>query len=173
MKKMVLVPIMVLALLFVVAPVMARMEGATRIYGAGEYFGDVIDPGKQWVSEEGIVQVRDGLGNGTMTGDIPGFMVFTMNVAFDPTTGKGRIWGKFVAGDSFGNTFEGTFLAAISDWGTIDGKGVGQGTGAFEGMLLKNGFSGYNAYFGLPLPPYPMDTPIYFYWDGYILSPHS
>jgi hypothetical protein len=170
-KKVVLVSAMVLALLLMISPVMARMGGATRISLAGEYFGYVIDPGKQWVSEEGIVQVRDGVGTGTMTGDIPGFMTFTMNAAFDPTTGKGEIWGKFVSSDNFGNTFEGTFLAKVSDWGTIDGKSVGRGTGAYEGMHLKNGFWGYNAYFGLPLLPYPKGTPIYFYWEGSVLSP--
>jgi hypothetical protein len=167
-KKVVLVPVMALALLLMATPVMAR---AIPTPVTGEYFGWLSDPGKQWISEEGIIQVRDGVGIGTLTGDIPGMMTFIFNAAFDPTTGEGRIWGKFVSSDNYGNTFKGTFVSSVSYWGNyIAGRSVGRGTGAFEGMLLRNAFSGYNAYFGLPPPPYPQGTPIYFRYEGTVLG---
>lgn len=165
-KKVALVPVMALALLLMVTPVMAR---PTPTYVEGEFFGIAVDPGTQWISEKGIVQIRDGVGTGTLTGDIPGMMTFTMNAAFDPTTGEGRAWGRFVSSDNYGNTFEGTWLMSVSYWGNyIAGRSVGRGTGAYEGMLLRNAFWGYNAYFGLPVFPYPEGTPIYFHYEGTI-----
>jgi len=168
-RKVVLIPVMALAVLLMITPTMAP---ATKTIVAGEFFGYLIDPGTQWISEEGIVQIRDAVGNGTMTGDLPGMMTFIINAAFDPTTGTAKAWGKYVSTDNYGNTFEGNFLATISYWGNhIEGSSEGHGTGAYEGMILKNKYSGYNAYFGLPLPPYPQGTPIYFYFEGPLISP--
>jgi len=50
----------------------------------------------------------------------------------------------------------------------VDGSSVGQSTGDYEGMILKNSFSGYNLYLiGYEGP----DPGIYFEFDGTILSP--
>lgn len=165
MKKVFLVPVMALALLLMVAPVMAR---PTPTYVTGEFFGYAVDPGTQWMCGERIMQIRDGVGTGTVTGDIPGTMTFTLNAAFDLTTGKGIAWGKFVSNDEYGNTFEGIWTMSISNWGNIEGRSVGRGTGAYKGMLFINAFSGYNAYFGFPPYPYPKGTPIYFLYEGTI-----
>jgi len=167
MKKVVLMPVMAIVALLMITPVMAP---ATKTTVTGEFFGYATAPGTQWMSDEGIVQIRDGAGAGWVTGDIPGNMTFTMNAAFDPTTGTGRAWGTFVSIDDYG-TFEGTWLMSVSYWGNIEGKSTAQGTGAYEGMIFKSRFWGYNAYFGLPLPPYPKGTPIYFYFEGPIISP--
>jgi len=167
MKKLLILAVALLVL-FAVAPVMAP---AMKTTVTGEFSGIATDPGVTWTSEEGIIQIRDGAGAGSVTGDLPGIMTFTMNAAFDPTTGTGRAWGTFVTTDPSGNTFEGTWLMSISYWGNyIEGKSVAHGTGAYDGMILKNPFWGYNAYFGVP--PYP-DPPIYFEFDGTIISPQG
>jgi hypothetical protein len=169
MKKVALMPLMALVALLMITPAMAP---ATKTIVKGEFFGYAVDPGTQRISKEGIVQIRDAVGMGDMTGDIPGVMTFTMNAAFDPTTGTGRAWGTYVSIDDYGNTFEGTWLMSVSYWGNyMEGKSVGHGTGAYEGMLLRNRFWGYNMYFGVPMPPYPEGTPIYFYFEGPIISP--
>jgi len=168
-KKVILMPVMALVVLLMITPVMAP---ATKTSVKGEFFGYATASGIQWTSEEGIVQIRDGAGAGMVTGDIPGFMTFSINAAFDPATGTGRAWGTYVASDNDGNpTFGGSWLMSVSYWGNIEGRSVGHGTGAYEGMLFTNQFWGYNAYFGLPLPPYPKGTPIYFYFEGTIISP--
>jgi len=169
MKKMVLMPLMALVVLLMITPVMAP---ATITFVKGEFFGYATAAGTQWVSEEGIVQIRGGAGAGWITGDIPGFMAFTMNAAFDPATGTGRAWGTFVSGDGYVNTFEGTWLMSVSYWGNyIEGRSEAHGIGVYEGTLFKSRFWGYNMYFGVPMPPYPKGTPIYFYFEGPILSP--
>ena len=169
MKKVVLMPVMAIVALLMITPVMAA---ATKTFVTGEFFGYATASGTQWMSEEGIVQIRDAVGTGWLTGDIPGFMTFTMNAAFDPATGTGRAWGTYVSTDDYGNTFEGTWLMSVSYWGNyIDGRSEGHGTGAYDGMLLRNRFWGYNMYFGVPIPPFPKGTPIYFYFEGPIISP--
>lgn len=161
---------MALFVLCMISPAIAAP--ATKTSVTGEFFGYATAPGTQWITEGGIVQIRDGAGEGIVTGELSGSMAFTMNAAFDLTTGKGRAWGKFVCRDNDGKvTFEGTWLMSISYWGnSVEGKSAGHGTGAYEGMLLKNPFWGYNAYFGLPITPYPKGTPIYFYYEGTIIS---
>jgi hypothetical protein len=169
MKKVALMPLIALVVLLMITPATAP---ATKTIMEGEFFGYFVDPGTQWTSEEGIVQIRDAVGMGDMAGDMPGVMTFIINAAFDPTTGEAHAWGKYVSTDNYGNTFEGMFLGTISNWGNdLEGKSVGQGTGAYEGMTLRNQFLGYNAYFGLPPSPYPKGTPIYFYWEGPLISP--
>lgn len=162
MKKVV-VPVMALLALWMTTSVMAAP--ATRTPVSGSFTGSLTAPGKVWITEGGILHIKDAEGAGPVTGDLPGYMVFTGTFAISLNTGLGSGHGKWVSTDVHG-TFEGSWRTDVTGFTNIEGSSVGQGTGAYEGMILENSFSGYNWYLG----GYPGPNGVHFDFVGTILS---
>lgn len=163
MKK-VLVPVIALLALWMTTSVMAAP--ALKIPISGDFTASLTaEPAKEWITKGGILIIKGAQGEGPTTGDFNGIMAFTGMFAIDLKTGLGRGEGKWVSTDAYG-TFEGTWITDVTGFIYVDGSSVGQGTGAYEGMILKNSFSGYNLYLG----GYTGANGVYFEWAGTILS---
>jgi len=163
MKKVVLMSAMALLVLCAIAPVMAP---ATTTPVSGSLTASVTVPGESWITGDGILHIKDAEGAGPVAGDLPGYMVFTFSAAVDLNTGLGSAHGKWLFSDDYG-TFEGTWRVDVTGVVSIDGSAIGQGTGAYEGMVFKvNSFWGYNLYLG----GYTGPDGVYFDFVGTILS---
>jgi len=163
MKK-VLVPVLVLLALWMATSVMAAP--ALKIPVSGDFTGSLTaPPAKKWITNGGILIIKGAEGAGPLTGSFTGIMVFTGMFATDLNTGLGHGCGKWVSTDAYG-TFEGTWITDVTGFVYVDGSSVGQGTGDYEGMILKNSFLGYNLYLG----GYEGPDGVYFEWVGTILS---
>jgi len=105
---------------------------------------ELLDPGKRWVDEEGILQIRDSYWNGTYEGTLGiGTYECWVSVSLNPLTGEGTLSEKWLI-----TTSQGTL--AGSDRGKItmpqfSGTFVGtHGTGDFEGVKIIGSFKGYH-----------------------------
>ncbi len=135
MNKKVLMPVMALVVLFAVTPVMAAP--AYKLPYTADVFLNIIDPGESWITEDGILQVRGLLAEGTFNsadlGIADAAMWKTIDYALDTITGEGTMHGKFVLTIDGAGTFEGSFRDRITNSTHLAGTVVGQGTGAFAG----------------------------------------
>ncbi len=166
MKNVVLMLAMVLLVLCAIAPVMAS---ATKTSVSGSLTASATAPGETWITEEGVLHIKDAEGAGPTVGDLPGYMEFTFSAAVDLNTGLGSAHGKWVLQDYQG-TMEGTWRVDVSGVVYIQGSAIGQGTGGYEGMVFKvDSFWGYNLYLG----GYTGSDGVYFDFLGTILSPRT
>lgn len=164
MKKVVLMPLMALVVLLMITPVMAP---ATKTPASGSLTASGTAPGEARITKDGILHIKDAEGAGPVVGDLPGYMVFTFSAAVDLSTGLGSAHGKWVFSDDYG-TFEGAWRVDVTGVVFIDGSAIGQGTGAYEGMVFKvDSFWGYNLYLG----GYTGPDGVHFDFVGTILSP--
>ena len=99
----------------------------------------ITDPGKQWVSVDGIAHTRDQVQTGPVNGDLSGSIMVTgrsdLTVATQTGTGSG-MFTITATGGTWEGSFEGTF-----DGGVFSGKLVAHGTGDFAGSLLRGTIS--------------------------------
>ena len=134
MNKKVLMPLMVLLVLFAVAPVMAAP--ATKTAYTADVILTIIDPGETWTTEGGILHVKGLIAQGSFDSADLGIVDATMwkklDYSLNTITGKGTMHGKFVLTVN-GGTIEGSFRDKITDSTHLAGTVVGQGTGGFAG----------------------------------------
>jgi hypothetical protein len=103
-------------------------------------------PGKVWVSDDGVVHIRDLTVVGPVWGDIVGQLTVVANINQDTATGDGTAYGTAVLevesvewGDLSG-TFEGRSQWKLAGGLIVTGQFVGHGTGDFEGMHMQANF---------------------------------
>ena len=99
----------------------------------------ITDPGKQWVTDDGIAHIRDQVQTGPVNGDLSGSIIVTGRSDLTVATQTGTGSGKFTitaTGGTWEGRFEGTF-----DGGVFSGKLVAHGTGDFAGSLLRGTIS--------------------------------
>ncbi len=107
----------------------------------------LTDPGKQWVSEDGILHIRDSYWVGTEVGTLGSSTLedwLSLNV--DLATGEGNFYGRWQLTFEGGGTFSGTASGKISLGYLINGMFIGtHATGEFEGAQKKGLLDGYLA----------------------------
>ena len=135
MNRKVLLPVMVLLVLFAVAPVLAAP--AVKMPYTANVSLVITDPGESWTTRGDILQVRGLIAIGTFNsadlGIVDATMWKTLDYTLNTNTGKGTMHGKFVLTVDGAGTFEGSFRDKITDSTHLAGTVVGQGTGAFAG----------------------------------------
>jgi hypothetical protein len=141
MRK-ILLPMVTLLVLSVmlIAPTMAKTEAPYRSHIESA----LVDPGKQWVTEGGILHIRDSywvgkevgtLGNGTFED----WLSFNINLA----TGEGTFSGHWLLTYEGRGTISGSARGTISMGYLINGMFIGtHGTGEFEHVQKKGSLNG-------------------------------
>jgi len=138
-KKAVLLPLVALALMLTVIP--TTMAAATMTPLTGQMLITAVSPGKVWVTKDGIQQVKGSTSGGTITGTITGSVQITQYSTLNLKTGRGFFHGKIVITNPDG-TFEGSFVGVVTGYYNMTGRGVSQGTGAYEGQKAMTMFKG-------------------------------
>lgn len=99
----------------------------------------LIDPGKQWISEDGILHIRGSYWVGTEVGTLGSsvledWLSFNINLA----TGEGTLCGYWVLTFEGRGTISGSATGKISMGYLISGMFIGtHATGEFEGVQKK------------------------------------
>lgn len=142
MKKALISAVALLALsMLLVAPTKAKTVEAysSRIESV------LMDPGKQWVSEDGILHIRDSYWVGTEIGTLGSSTLedwLSLNV--DLATGEGNFYGHWLLTFEGRGTFSGSATGKISLGYLINGMFIGtHATGEFEGLQKKGSLNGY------------------------------
>jgi len=146
MKKVVLMSIVVLLALSMmfISPAKARTVEPYQSHIEAA----MVDPGKQWVSEEGILHIKDSYWKGTEEVSVPetlGTAIFEEwydSLSLDLATGEGTVTLKWKL--TFpGGIIEGSARGTISQGYLISGTFVGtHGTGDFEGVKKMGSIEG-------------------------------
>jgi len=145
-KKVLMSTIALLALsMMIVSPVKAKTVEPYQSHIEAA----LVDPGKQWVSEEGIFHTKDSYWRGTEEVSVPdtlGTAVFEEwydSLSLDLATGEGTLTVKWKL--TFpGGTIEGSARGTISQGYLVSGTFVGtHGTGDFEGVKKKGSIDGF------------------------------
>ncbi len=141
MKK-ILLPVVALLILSVmlIAPIKAKTAKpySSHIESA------LIDPGKQWISEDGILHIRDSYWKGTEVGTLGSstledWLSFNINLA----TGAGTFSGNWLLTFDGHGTISGSATGKISLGYLINGMFIGtHATGEFEGIQKKGSLDG-------------------------------
>jgi len=141
MKK-ILLPVVALLILSVmlIAPIKAKTAEpySSHIESA------LIDPGKQWISEDGILHIRDSYWKGTEVGTLGSstledWLSFNINLA----TGAGTFSGNWLLTFDGHGTISGSATGKISLGYLINGMFIGtHATGEFEGIQKKGSLDG-------------------------------
>jgi hypothetical protein len=142
MKK-VLSPVVALLIVSVMLIIPARAKTVEPYSSHIE--SALIDPGKQWVSEDGILHIRDSHWVGTEVGTLGSSTLedwLSLNV--DLATGEGNFYGNWQLTFEGGSTISGTATGRISLGYLINGMFIGtHATGEFEGVQKKGSLDGY------------------------------
>jgi hypothetical protein len=144
MKKTLISAVALLAVsMLLVAPAKAKTTGAY----SSHIESVLMDPGKQWVSEDGILHIRDSYWVGTEVGTLGSSTLedwLSLNV--DLATGEGNFNGHWQLTFEGRGTFSGSATGRISLGYLIDGIFIGtHATGEFEGVQKKGLLDGYLA----------------------------
>ena len=106
------------------------LGAATKVpVSGGQFTVGVLDPGTNWVDEDGITHVRDLILEVSFTGDIEGSAIQGLNYNIDPF-GNGDLHGTAVfEGTIFGDAamLSGRFAGDISG-GVFSADSIGHGT---------------------------------------------
>ena len=123
-----------------VAPINAETEEPYR----SQIESALIDPGKQWISDDGILHIRGSYWVGTEVGTlgsskIEEWLSFNINLA----TGEGTFNGRWLLTFEEGSTFSGSATGKISLGYLTKGRFIGtHATGEFEGVQKKGSLEG-------------------------------
>ncbi len=144
MKKVMMSTIVLLTLLMMVlSPVKAITKETYTMEMELEL--DLATPPKQWVSEEGILHIRDAHWVGTVVGDLgEGTYDGWVNVNVNPATGEGTVSEKWAITFNSQGTIVGSSrgkLAMPFASGTSVGIYV---TGDFEGAKIMGSWEGFH-----------------------------
>ena len=141
MRK-ILLPMVTLLVLSVmlIAPTMAK----TEVPYSSNIESALIDPGKQWVTEDGILHIRDSYWKGTEVGTLGNgifedWLSFNINLA----TGEGTFSGHWLLTYEGRGTISGSARGTISMGYLINGMFIGtHGTSEFEHVQKKGSLNG-------------------------------
>jgi hypothetical protein len=123
-------------------PVAAQMNRTE--YEGMEYFVGPVTPGRQWISEDGVLHIRGGQEAYRDEVDDPrlcGDTVVTLNANFHladpPVFVYGRMWGTFRI-ENEGGYWEGSWVGERTELqGFSYIRGVLHGHGAYEGLQAR------------------------------------
>jgi hypothetical protein len=141
MRK-ILLPIVTLLVLSVmlIAPTMAK----TEVPYSSHIESALVDPGKQWVTKNGILHIRDSYWKGTEVGTLGNgtfeeWLSFNINLA----TGEGTFSGHWLITFEGRGTISGSARGTISMGYLIKGTFIGtHGTGEFKHVQKKGSLNG-------------------------------
>ena len=141
MRK-ILLPMVTLLVLSVmlIAPTMAK----TEVPYSSHIESALVDPGKQWVTEDGILHIRDSYWVGTEVGTL-GSSTFEdwLSLNVDLATGEGNFYGHWQLTFEGRGTISGSARGTISMGYLINGMFIGtHGTGEFEHVQKKGSLNG-------------------------------
>jgi hypothetical protein len=104
----------------------------------------LMDPGKQWVSEDGILHIRDSYWLGTEVGTLGSSTLEDwLSFNIDLTTGEGTLSGTWLLTFEGRGTISGSATGKISLGYLINGMFIGtHATGEFEGVQKKGALDG-------------------------------
>jgi hypothetical protein len=143
MKKRLFTLIAGLMMLSILATPVAAGTVRTE-YEGFEYYVEPILPGRQWISEDGVLHIRGGqeayqdvVSDPRLCGDV----VVTLNVNFHfaalPVMVYGPMWGTFRI-DNDGGYWEGSWVGKRTELqGFSYIRGVLHGHGAYEGLQAR------------------------------------
>ena len=101
--------------------------------------GEEIDPGRVWISDDGIQHLRGRVIIDIIKADddrVAGYITITQNRNLNLTTYDGTYSSKWsLKPDAYDGTWEGVFTGEIRS-AIFSGHGHGKGTGELEGMKL-------------------------------------
>ena len=143
MKKVLMSTIVLLALSMVL---ISPVKAITKELYTSHMELKLKDPGKRWLSDEGIFQIRDSYSSGTYDGTLgTGTWESWVSVSIDTATGEGTLRGKFkitIGTSTLSGTSRGEFTMP-----QFSGKFVGtHGTGEFEGVKIMGLFEGLHPF---------------------------
>ena len=144
-KKVLMATIALLALTMMLAPP-AKAKTVEPYESHIEM--ELMDPGTVWLSEEGIMHLRDAYWAGTEEVSVPGGLGTAMfeewynHLSLDPATGEGTLSAKWRL--TFpGGTIEGSARGTITEGYVLAGTFVGtHGSGDFAGVKKMGTFDG-------------------------------
>jgi len=141
MKK-VLLPMV--ALLIVSVMLIAPTKAKTAEPYSSHIESALIDPGKQWISEEGILHIRNSYWMGTEVGTLGSSTLEDwLSFNIDLATGEGTFSGKWLLTFEGRGTMSGSAIGKISLGYLISGMFIGtHATGEFEGVQKKGSLDG-------------------------------
>jgi hypothetical protein len=115
-------------------------------YEGFEYFVGPVSPGRQWVSEDGVLHMRgvqQAFQDDVSDPRVSGYVVLTLNgnlqFADPPVMFYGRMWGTARI-DNDGGYWEGSFVGERTEQGFTYGHVVLHGHGAYEGLQARADF---------------------------------
>lgn len=130
-----------LVFLILVAPVAARTT-RTEYAGTENYAGPVA-PGRQWVSEDGVLHIRGGqeaycddVSDSRLSGDSLVTLNANFHLAEPPVYVYGRMWGTFRI-ENDGGYWEGHWVGKRTQQGSSYIRTVLHGHGGYEGLLAR------------------------------------
>ena len=147
-----------------VAPVAA---GTIRTeYEGVEHYVEQLSPGRQWVSEDGVLHIRgaqDAMRDEVSDPRLCGDVVVTANANFHfadpPVFVYGPMWGTFRI-DNDGGYWEGSWVGERSEQGFSSIRGILRGREAYEGLQARMNY--------VRESPYPTDP---FLIHGVVMEP--
>lgn len=129
----------VVALFVLLALAMPAAAKTDRIPFSGvDTFIAQTDPGRQWVSDDGILHVRGSVSTYTSTSDsvyYAGEAVIVVNYNLDLATGNGQLWGTSHLSNGDGG-FDGTWVGKFIAY-SWEGKGQSKGFGDMAGYQQR------------------------------------
>ena len=134
--------ILIASLVFPVVSVTAK--STTTSFVAQESVAPVGPPERQWISEDGVLHVRNRPAEGTIWGDLNGTVTVISNINLDLATGNGTGHSTIIReGEWNGMTgsFEGRSQFTFVGFQFNEGQTTAHGTGDFEGLLMKVTFT--------------------------------
>ncbi len=142
MKKALISIVALLAVSMIfVAPISAKTKEPYYSYIESA----LIDPGKQWVSEDGILHIRESYWVGTEVGTLGSSKLEEwLSFNIDLATGEGTFNGQWLLTFEGRGTFSGSATGKILLGYLINGMFIGtHATGEFEGVQKKGSLEGY------------------------------
>ena len=141
MRK-ILLPMVALLVLSVmlIAPTMAK----TEVPYSSHIETALVDPGKQWVTQNGILHIRDSYWKGTEVGTLgSGTFEEWLSLNINSATGEGTFSSHWLLTYEGHGTISGSARGTISKGYLINGTFIGtHGTGEFEHVQKKGSLNG-------------------------------
>lgn len=134
-----------IALLVMSVMLVAPINAKTREAYSSYIDSFCIDPGKQWVTEDGILHIRDSYWVGTEVGTLGSSTLEDwLSFNIDLATGQGTFSGHWLLTFEGRGTFSGSATGKISMGYLISGMFIGtHATGEFEGVQKKGSLNGF------------------------------
>ena len=154
--------ILVLITILTMGTISAYAKATKTDFASQERLVPIGPPGKSWVSDDGVLHLRDFPVAGPVWGELTGSLTAVANINQDIYTGNGTGSGTaFLEVEDFDGmqgTFEGRSQWKYTNGMVTEGQFVGHGTGDFAGMQMMANF---------------FDEDDYTVLTGTILNPHG